>query len=155
MGVQISMGRGNFKGEGMARCKVQWYSAVICAKTAEMIEMPFGLWTWVDSRKHVLDGAQMPHAKEQLLREKTCQGMPNDTLPWAVQKWLNRSICSLGCGLGWAEGTQVQSCLPDCTNVPLWVGTLAPRGEYDLTICMRRRCGLMSNYFDNLFSKAV
>jgi len=26
-------------------------------------------------------------------------------LPWAVQKWLNRSICRLACGLGWAEGS--------------------------------------------------
>jgi len=25
------------------------------------------------------------------------------TLQWAVQKWLNRSICRLGCGFGWAE----------------------------------------------------
>ena len=31
--------------------------------------------------------------------------MPNDTLPWGVQKRLNRSICCLGCGLGWAEGS--------------------------------------------------
>jgi len=29
--------------------------------------------------------------------------MPNDTLPWAVQKWLNRSRCCLRCGLGWAK----------------------------------------------------
>ena len=28
-----------------------------------------------------------------------------DILPWAVQKWLNRSICRLGCGLGWTEGS--------------------------------------------------
>ena len=26
-----------------------------------------------------------------------------DFLPWAVQKWLNRSICRFRCGLGWAE----------------------------------------------------
>jgi len=29
----------------------------------------------------------------------------DDTLPRAVQKWLNRSICRLGFGLGWAEGS--------------------------------------------------
>jgi len=28
--------------------------------------------------------------------------------------------------------------------------TLAPPGEYDSTVCMRRRCGFMSNYFDHL-----
>ena len=30
------------------------------AKTAEPIEMPFGLWTLVGQRKHVLDGARPP-----------------------------------------------------------------------------------------------
>ena len=29
------------------------------AKTAEPIEMPFGLWTWMVPRNHVLDGS--PH----------------------------------------------------------------------------------------------
>jgi len=34
----------------------------------------------------------------------------------------------------------------------LYMGcTLAPPGEYDLTVRVRRRCGLMSNYFDHLF----
>jgi len=28
--------------------------------------------------------------------------------------------------------------------------TLAPPGEYDWTVRVRRRCGLMSNYFDHL-----
>jgi len=30
------------------------------AKTAEPIEMPFGLWTWVGPRNHVLDGDSDP-----------------------------------------------------------------------------------------------
>jgi len=29
---------------------------MICAKAAEPIEMPFGMWTRVDPGKHVLDG---------------------------------------------------------------------------------------------------
>jgi len=29
---------------------------MICAKMAELIEMPFGMWTWVGPWKHVLDG---------------------------------------------------------------------------------------------------
>jgi len=33
--------------------------------------------------------------------------------------------------------------------------TLAPAGEYDWTICARQRCGLMSGYFDRLFSPAL
>jgi len=32
------------------------HSAVICAKTAEPIEMPFGLWARMSGRNHVLDG---------------------------------------------------------------------------------------------------
>ena len=34
-------------------------------------------------RKHVLDGVQIPYAKGKFIRERTCQGMPNDTLPCA------------------------------------------------------------------------
>jgi len=61
------------------------------------------------------------------------------TLPWAVQKWPNWSICRLGCGLVWAEGStssiifvRWRQC-PTCvgTLVPRQVGTLAPPGEYD------------------------
>jgi len=31
-----------------------------CPKMAEPIGMPFGLWTRVGPRKHVLDGARIP-----------------------------------------------------------------------------------------------
>jgi len=48
MAVQIPMGMGNL-GERGAYCKV---SAVRCAKTAEPITLPFGLWTWVGRRQH-------------------------------------------------------------------------------------------------------
>jgi len=41
-------------------------------KSAELIEMLFGLWTLVGPRKHVLDGAQIPREKGQLLGERTC-----------------------------------------------------------------------------------
>jgi len=61
-GVQIPHGKGNYKGD-----------AVSCAKTAELIVMPFGLWTRVGLRKHVLDGAQSPRAKGQLLGEGHAQ----------------------------------------------------------------------------------
>ena len=47
-------GRDNFEGEGASHCKVQGHSAVPCAKTAEPIEMPFGLRTWVSQGNHVL-----------------------------------------------------------------------------------------------------
>jgi len=53
---------------------------VSCAKTAELIEVPFGLWTRVGPRKHVLYGAQIPCGKGQLLGERTYPGVPKDTL---------------------------------------------------------------------------
>ena len=40
------MGRGNFWGKG-AHCKVYGHRCVCCAKTAEPIDLPFGLWTWM------------------------------------------------------------------------------------------------------------
>ena len=47
-----------------------------------------------------------PHAKAPFLGERTCQGMPKDTLPWAVQKWMSQLRCCVGCGhgiwIGWA-----------------------------------------------------
>jgi len=47
-------------------------SDVNCAKMAEPIEMPLGLWTRVSPKKHMLDGAKIPHAKGQFLGERTC-----------------------------------------------------------------------------------
>jgi len=38
---------------------------VSCPKMAQPIEMPFGIWTWVGSRNHVLNGDSDPHAKGQ------------------------------------------------------------------------------------------
>jgi len=49
-------GRGSFKGERAAHCKVYGHSAVSCAEMAEPIEMLFGLWTQVDPRKQLLHG---------------------------------------------------------------------------------------------------
>jgi len=81
-------------------------------KNGWLIEMPFGLSTWVGPRKHVLDGSQIPHAKGQLFEDRTCLGMPDDTLAWAVQKWLNRSICQLVVNLGGTKEAQGQSYSP-------------------------------------------
>jgi len=54
--------------------------SIVCAKTAELIEMPFGLWTLVGERKHMLDRTQIMHAKRILLGERIYRGML-DTLP--------------------------------------------------------------------------
>jgi len=39
------------------------------AKTAEPIQMPFGLYTQVGPNKHALHGVQIPHAKGQFSGE--------------------------------------------------------------------------------------
>ena len=50
------MERGNFEG-GKRRPIVKYGdTAVLYAKTAESIGMPFGLWAGMDHRNHVLDG---------------------------------------------------------------------------------------------------
>jgi len=57
MAVRISHGKGQFLAvKGAKHCKVQEDSAVICAKTAEPIEVPFPLWARMRPRNHVLDG---------------------------------------------------------------------------------------------------
>jgi len=51
-------------------------TAVSCAKMAKPVEIPFGLRTRVGPRKHVVDGVQIFHAKEQFLGERTHRGLP-------------------------------------------------------------------------------
>ena len=70
-------------------------------KNIEPIEMPFGIWTQFGPRNHVLNGGPDCPMPRVIFRGKTCQGMPDDTLPQAVQIWLNWSRCCLGCGLRW------------------------------------------------------
>jgi len=47
--------QGQFLGRA-SHCKVQGHSAVIFAKTAKLIDMPFGLWAWMGHSNHVVDG---------------------------------------------------------------------------------------------------
>ena len=66
-------------------------------------------------------------------------------LPWAVQKWLNRSICCLGCGLEWAEG---------CTSSIIfarWRQWALVEGHVAVT-CRITSMRFMANYFDHLLS---
>ena len=64
------------RGKGVSHCKVYGHSAVICAKTAEPMEMPFGLcllWAWMVPRNHVLDGGPDPLWEGAILRERGTQ----------------------------------------------------------------------------------
>jgi len=66
MGVQIlPWEEAILRGKEAFHCKVQGHSAVICAKTAEPIQMPFGLWARMCGRNLVLDGGP------QVLRDVT------------------------------------------------------------------------------------
>ena len=76
--------------------------------------------------------------------------MYRDTLRSSVQKRLNRSRCCLGYGLVWAQWSTSSSYSAGDVNAPSHKGTLAPPGEYDWTVRLLQRCGLMSNYFDHL-----
>jgi len=67
---------------------------MICAKMAEPFEIRI-----MDSdrlKEAYIRWGPDPRMKGPLLGERTCPR----TLLWAVQKWLNRSICFLGCGHG-------------------------------------------------------
>ena len=51
-GPDPSTGMGYFEGEQRPVVKYT-DTAVSCAKTAQPIEMPFGLWAWMGPRLHV------------------------------------------------------------------------------------------------------
>ena len=62
--------------------------------------MPFELWPWTGPSNHKLDRGPDPHGKGQFWGKGAPSVKYRDFLPWAVRKWLNRSICCLDCGLG-------------------------------------------------------
>jgi len=122
---------------------------VNCAKTAELIQMPCGLWTQVGPRKHALDGSQIPCVKRQLLGERTCPGITDNTLLWAEQRWLNQSICRLGYGLGWAAGSTGSIVFARWHQCAI-TGRRISTTWWIRTIHLWWQCGLTSNFFDHL-----
>jgi len=62
------MRMGNFEGGG--------WPIVSCAKTAELIEMPFGMWSLVGARKYVLDvaGGTRWHYLVNIIEPSMCGG---------------------------------------------------------------------------------
>jgi len=101
MGVEIP----HEKGQSMG------LSAISCSKTAEPINLQFGLWTRVGLRKHMFNRIRQvaPMCPTTLCCELCEMGEPID-LPFGLL-------------------TQLYS--PDCANVPSLEGTLVPPGEYD------------------------
>jgi len=77
------------------------------AKTAEPIEMPFGLRTRVSPGNHVLDGVQIRPWERAVFgggEKGRSIVMYRDILRPSVQKQLNQSRCHLGCGFRRAKG---------------------------------------------------
>jgi len=124
-GVEIPHRKGQFWGKGSP---IVTYSAVIFSKTAESIVMlldwPKESWIRLDSE---------PLWEGEIWGKGSLIEKYRDILPWAVQKRLNWSICHLGYGLRWAEGstgsvifarwrqcTQFQSYSPGGASVPTW-----------------------------------
>jgi len=65
------------------------------------------IWV-VDSgwpKEACISGSPDPPCEGAIINGMDMPGMTNDTLLWAVQKWLNQLICHLDCGLRWAEGS--------------------------------------------------
>jgi len=84
-------------------------TAISPVKTVKPTEMSFRLRTRVGPRLKepcIRLGPDPPMGRGEFKRKK---GRPvvkcSDSLPWAVQKRLNRSTCGLGFGLGWAQGS--------------------------------------------------
>jgi len=67
------MQRGIFRGKDMTS-HARPHSAVSCAKTAELIEIQFGLWTWLGPRKHVLHGGAHCRRLANTFEPSTCGG---------------------------------------------------------------------------------
>jgi len=112
---------------------------VNCAQTAEPIEMPLGLWTWVDQRKHVLDCAQIPHAKGQLLGGKDMPG--HARRHWAVSCARMAELIDLPVGLWTRVGRrkhkfnrirQVASMCPHWRNLANTIESPACGGDASL-----------------------
>ena len=101
-------------------------------KTAEPIEIPFGLRTRVGPGNHVFDGGpDIPHRNGQFWGQEEpivsigtfcrelCENGRTDRLAVWIVDW------------GGPKEAQVQSYSPGGASVPTWEGTLAPPGEYD------------------------
>jgi len=137
MGGPDPHGRDNFEGKDVPR-HARRHSAVNCAKVAEFDRHAVWVVGIVDGLKEprIRLGSD-PHARAIFRGQDMSIVMPGDTLPSLPVSWakrLNRSRCHLGCGLVWADGSIVLH-----------------MGHIGATWRVRRRCGLVSKYFDHLF----
>jgi len=92
--------------------------AVSCAKMVELIEMPFGMWTLVGWRNHVLGGVQIPTHEGAIFRVKT--GQPRTCLDMSSGRYTQSDSAG-----GSTSTVQVP------TGMHKMAGTLLQPGEYD------------------------
>ena len=119
-------------GKGASHCKVYGLFAVSYTKTAETIEMPFGMLSRVNPRNHVLDRVQVPHKNGQFWgggHAQTCQM----TLCVSCAKTAEPIEMPFGLWIQVVPGKYVLH----------REYRLAPPSEYDWTVRVRRRCGHM------------
>jgi len=84
-GPDPPMGRSNFEVvQGRPVLKYR-DTVVVCAKTAEPFEMPFGLWAQMGPRNPVLDGVPDPKIEKAIFWERSPHFRYRDFLPIAVQ----------------------------------------------------------------------
>jgi len=97
------MGRGTFEEGGVSHCKVYGHSADIYAKTAEPIEMPFGLWACMGPGNHVLDGDPEYPWEWAIIGEMGAHVKYRDTLRSPGRKQLTDRDAILIAGLDWPK----------------------------------------------------
>ena len=112
--------------------------------------MPFELWARSGSGSHELDGGSDCPTRRGNSGERVAIVKYRDFLLWAVQKRLNRLICRLSCGVGWAEGNTSSIVFARWSQCVLSCGHIGATWRIRLNRPSARRCGLMSNYFDRL-----
>jgi len=143
------MGKGNVEGKGHAPTCPMTLCRELC-KNAWTDHDAIWVIDWGGFKEGCIRGDPDPHAKGQFLGEKTCPAMPDDNMPWAVQKQLKQLRCRLGCRLkepcvGWGSqslhvkeqflGERMCPGIPDNT-VPSSVHKRLNRSRYHLC------CGL-------------
>jgi len=121
-------------------------------KTAEAIEMPFGLRTLVGLMNHVWG----PDPQWQFWGENgRTIAKYTDTLRSSVQKRLNRSICRLRCGVEWADGCTNSIVFARWGQCSLMGGHIAASWRIRLNHPSMSAMRLMSNYCGHLLPLAT
>ena len=104
MGSRSPMKRDNFDGKSPT-LKYRHFLPWVVQKRLNRSICRLGCGLGVGRRKLSVAFARWRQCAQLQSYSAGGASVPNDTLPWAVQKWLDRLICRLGCGLGWAEGS--------------------------------------------------